>query len=287
MSIILTPNLDGYFGDETSTTPDPGSSDEDGESEDAAHRRGTDILLGTASVPLAKVKRLSDIDYRLHVLEHKDKAHKYPLKIVLVGDSNVGKTQFVRAYMDEIDKVLRTPDAIKKQPATIAVDFFKCELLINDIDVVNLQIWDTAGQERFAHLSAEYLRSAHIVLVLYDITELSSFLSVTGRWLPFIEQNSDDPVRILVGNKNDLAHKRAISPHVAVRCGEDNGFLLHTETSALEPCSVHDVINKAVAVGYVIQKRNADGDHQQQQRTNGIVTLGARQDKKKKKKCCH
>jgi len=94
---------------------------------------------------------------------------------------------------------------------TIGVDF-KIRTIDSDEKVCKLQIWDTAGQERFKTITSSYYKGAHGIIVTYDITDRDSFNAV-HTWMSEAEKYSpnDNITRILVGNKSDLEHKRAVS----------------------------------------------------------------------------
>ena len=131
-------------------------------------------------------------------------------KVILLGDSGVGKTAIINQYFKK--------DFIDTHIATIGVDFrFK------DIDiggtVIRLQVWDTAGQERFRAISRNYYRDADAIIVVYSVTEMTSFQGVRT-WLSEIDSNhvaersveNEAPriVKYLVGNKSDLAGLRTV-----------------------------------------------------------------------------
>lgn len=113
-------------------------------------------------------------------------------KILVLGDSNVGKTCMVHRFCDE-----RYYDTYI---STIGVDF-KQKIVNLDGIPIKLQIWDTAGQERFRTLTTAYYRGAMGILLLYDVTNLESFNNITY-WLQNIEENASPFVtKLLVGNK--------------------------------------------------------------------------------------
>lgn len=121
--------------------------------------------------------------------------YKYLFKMILVGDSGVGKTSFLKRYTDETFET----DYI----TTIGVDF-KIKTALVDGDVVKLQLWDTAGQERFSSITKNYYRGAHGIIVMFDLTNKSSFESIKD-WLRKIQENaSPDCEVMLLGSKVDL-----------------------------------------------------------------------------------
>ncbi|XP_052528300.1 ras and EF-hand domain-containing protein-like [Tympanuchus pallidicinctus] len=123
-------------------------------------------------------------------------------RLVLAGDSCAGKSSFLlRLCRNEFRGDISS---------TLGVDFQVKELLV-DGEQTTLQIWDTAGQERYRSISRSYFRKAHGVLLLYDISSQSSFLSVR-QWIEDIEGAGTALPLMLVGNKSDL---RAALPETA------------------------------------------------------------------------
>ncbi|EEZ98626.2 ras-related protein Rab-8A [Tribolium castaneum] len=119
-------------------------------------------------------------------------------KILVLGDSNVGKTCIVHRFCDE-----RYYDTYI---STIGIDF-KQKIVNLDGVPIKLQIWDTAGQERFRTLTTAYYRGAMGILLLYDVTNLESFNHITY-WLQNIEENaSPHVITVLAGNKCESADR--------------------------------------------------------------------------------
>ncbi|XP_039610389.1 ras-related protein Rab-10-like [Polypterus senegalus] len=136
------------------------------------------------------------------------------LKIILVGDSLVGKTCILQRYIDN------TFD--HSYMSTIGIDFKVKTLHLNG-RFVKLQIWDTAGQERFHSISTRYFRGAHGLLIIYDITNALSFDNVTG-WMKDVNANAGENVdRVILANKCDLEETRVVSKErgekLAWECG--------------------------------------------------------------------
>ena len=133
---------------------------------------------------------------------------KPPLyKIVMLGDSGVGKTSLVAR--------LTNPNAPLNHDisATMGIEF-DTQMLDTPHGKVKAQIWDTAGQERFARvLLPTYFRKAKGVILVYDVTSLKSFESLTERWMAQLNDhaNSDELAKLLVGNKCDLEDSREVT----------------------------------------------------------------------------
>ena len=124
------------------------------------------------------------------------------LKIVILGDSGVGKSNIINRYISN--------DFFINPRSTIGVEFYTKKFLFNDKQI-KIQIWDTAGQERFRSITSSYYRNVNGILLVYDITDQNSFNNIT-KWLVEIKTNIDYELPILlVGNKIDLEYKRKIS----------------------------------------------------------------------------
>ncbi|XP_029868344.1 ras-related protein Rab-10-like isoform X4 [Aquila chrysaetos chrysaetos] len=136
-------------------------------------------------------------------------AGKAPLlvKIVMAGESCVGKTSIVRRYTEPGSPPAGAPTS--SYLATIGIDFKVKPVTFNGTRV-KLQIWDTAGQERFHTLSTSYFRGAQGFVLVYDITNLDSFRSITS-WMKDIHEKAGDEVDvILLGNKCDKESERVV-----------------------------------------------------------------------------
>ena len=118
------------------------------------------------------------------------------LKIVILGDSGVGKTSLLQQYVNQKSSMQTKP--------TIGADFQKKEIII-DNQIVNLQIWDTAGQEQFRSITKLFYKNSQAAVIVYDVTKRDSFQNVES-WLEEIEDNRDqeDMLVYLVGNRVDL-----------------------------------------------------------------------------------
>lgn len=154
---------------------------------------------------------------------------KPPLyKIVMLGDSGVGKTSLV-ARLTNPERPLNHDIS-----ATMGIEFDTQMLTTASGDKVKAQIWDTAGQERFARvLLPTYFRKAKGVILVYDITNAKSFESLSERWMAQLNDHasSDDLAKLLVGNKSDLEASREVTKDKAELFCQEYGMEL-LETSA-------------------------------------------------------
>ncbi|WCJ41484.1 hypothetical protein M5689_022352 [Euphorbia peplus] len=153
---------------------------------------------------------------------------EYLFKIVIIGDSAVGKSNLLSRYARNEFNL--------HSKATIGVEFQTQSMEIDGKEV-KAQIWDTAGQERFRAVTSAYYRGAVGALVVYDITRRTTFDSVI-RWLDELKTHSDTTVaRMLVGNKLDLENIRDVSVEEGRSLAEAEG-LFFMETSALDSTNV-------------------------------------------------
>ncbi|XP_004560982.1 ras-related protein Rab-19-like [Maylandia zebra] len=154
--------------------------------------------------------------------EHDD-TFDFLFKLILIGDSNVGKTCVIQNFKSGIFS--------EKQQNTIGVDFTVRTLNIEG-KKVKMQVWDTAGQERFRTITQSYYRSAHGAVIAYDITRRSTFDSVK-HWIEEVElYGAANVVLVLIGNKCDLEQEREVQFQEACNLAKQKGILAALETSA-------------------------------------------------------
>ena len=194
-------------------------------------------------------------------------------KILLIGDSKVGKTCLISRYAIGVFN----EDYI----STVGFDSRQKEEIINNEKVL-VKIFDTAGQERFKSITANYLRNAEGVILVYDLTSTESFESLKF-WIESIKNNlgNDEPIPIIIiGNKIDLEDARQINKSVAEKFAKDNNYK-YFETSAKTGEGVDDAFREIVKQ---ILGRNDKFDDEKGENTVKI------EDKKgsveKKKGCC-
>ncbi|KAF8388502.1 hypothetical protein HHK36_027175 [Tetracentron sinense] len=161
-------------------------------------------------------------------MEDDEGEEEYLFKVVIIGDSAVGKSNLLSRYSRN--------EFNMNSKATIGVEF-QTQSLDIDGKEVKAQIWDTAGQERFRAVTSAYYRGAVGALIVYDISRRTTFDSV-GRWLDELNTHSDTTVAMmLVGNKCDLANIRDVSVEEGKSLAEAEG-LFFIETSALDSTNV-------------------------------------------------
>ena len=124
-------------------------------------------------------------------------------KILLLGDSSVGKTCFLMRYTDNTFQDIHM--------STIGLDYKLKNVQLEDGKMVKIQVWDTAGQDRFRSITKNYYKGAHGIILIYDVTDQQSFQHIKD-WIDKIKEESNEGVIIyLVGNKIDLKNQREIT----------------------------------------------------------------------------
>nr|ACU21000.1 unknown [Glycine max] len=174
-----------------------------------------------------------------------EKTEDYLFKIVLIGDSAVGKSNLLARFARD--------EFYPNSKSTIGVEFQTQKMDINGKEV-KAQIWDTAGQERFRAVTSAYYRGAVGALLVYDISRRQTFDSI-GRWLNELHTHSDmNVVTILVGNKSDLKDARKVATAEGKALAEAQG-LFFMETSALDSSNVAAAFETVVKEIYNILSR--------------------------------
>ncbi|EOA99726.1 Ras-related protein Rab-11A, partial [Anas platyrhynchos] len=171
--------------------------------------------------------------------------------VVLIGESGVGKTNLLSRFTrNEFNHDSRT---------TIGVEFSTRTIVVGDA-TVKAQIWDTAGLERYRAITSAYYRGAVGALLVYDIAKYLTYENAE-RWLRELQQDHADAniVIMLVGNKSDLRHLRAVPTDEARSFAEKNG-LSFLETSALDSTNVETAFHSILTEIYrLVSQRQIAG----------------------------
>jgi len=159
---------------------------------------------------------------------------KILLKVIILGDSGVGKTSLMNQYVHK-----RFSNQYK---ATIGADFLTKEIMIDD-KLVTLQIWDTASQERFQSLGVAFYRGADSCVLVHDITDSKSFDNLESWMDEFLvhanPNNQSTFPFVVLGNKADLAaNRRQVPAQKAKAWCASKGDIPYFETSAKEALNV-------------------------------------------------
>jgi len=158
------------------------------------------------------------------------KTYDYLFKLLLIGDSGVGKTCILFRFSEDAFNTTFI--------STIGIDF-KIRTIELDGKKIKLQIWDTAGQERFRTITTAYYRGAMGIMLVYDVTNEKSFDNIKN-WIRNIEENaSADVEKMLLGNKCELSEKREVSKERGEQLAVEYGIKF-METSAKNSINVEE-----------------------------------------------
>ncbi|KAL3080155.1 hypothetical protein niasHS_013827 [Heterodera schachtii] len=207
----------------------------------------------------------------------RDDEYDYLFKVVLIGDSGVGKSNLLSRFTRNEFNL--------ESKSTIGVEFATRSIQV-DGKTVKAQIWDTAGQERYRAITSAYYRGAVGALLVYDIAKHLTYENVE-RWLKELRDHSDQNIVImLVGNKSDLRHLRAVPTDEAKAYAERNQ-LSFIETSALDATNVEAAFTNILAEIYrAVSTRQVPPDRMVPISSQNNITLSSTTANKEKKACC-
>ena len=194
------------------------------------------------------------------------------LGILILGDTNVGKTSLLLNYTDNY--------YVGSHVATVGIDYKFKTIKIKDIDV-KLQIWDTSGEERFRSLAKNYLKNADGIIFVYDITDKKTFEGVKD-WIKEAESHGIYK-QILVGNKCDLERKREVSTDMLNKLGNKKKIKTF-ETSAKTGINVSKSFE---SLAELLVEGKSKEELNNLYRRETIKITGIKNNKKsEKKECC-
>ncbi|XP_059441198.1 ras-related protein RABA1b-like [Corylus avellana] len=179
-----------------------------------------------------------------------DDDYDYLFKVVLIGDSGVGKSNLLSRFTKNEFNL--------ESKSTIGVEFATRTLNV-DGKVIKAQIWDTAGQERYRAITSAYYRGAVGALLVYDITRHATFENA-DRWLKELRGHTDSNIVVmLVGNKSDLRHLVAVPTEEGKSYAEKES-LYFMETSALEAINVENAFAEVLTqIYHAVSKKQMEG----------------------------
>ena len=207
-----------------------------------------------------------------------DAEYDYLFKVVLIGDSGVGKSNLLSRFT-------RNEFSLDSK-STIGVEFATKSIQAEG-KTIKAQIWDTAGQERYRAITSAYYRGAVGALLVYDISKHATFENVE-RWLKELRDHAESNIVVmLVGNKSDLKHQRDVDTNEAMAFAEQHN-LAFIETSALDASGVDVAFQNILTEIYRLmnKKQMQEGSAKQSVASKGEKISITSGEDKKKKKCC-
>jgi len=195
------------------------------------------------------------------------------LKVIILGDSGVGKTSLMNQYVNR--------KFSSHYKATIGADFLTKEVMVDD-KLVTMQIWDTAGQERFQSLGVAFYRGADCCVLVFDVNVAKSFEHIEAWREEFLQQaaprNAESFPFVLIGNKVDLEN-RVVSQKRAQSWCQTNGNIPYFETSAKEGINVDQAFQTIAKNALAQEQQHVEED----QIPSVVPTISA---KSEDKPCC-
>jgi len=190
-------------------------------------------------------------------------------KVLILGDSSVGKTCFLLKYTDKVFNEVYM--------STIGLDYRLKTLTLKSGKKVKLQIWDTAGQDRFRTITKNYYKGANGIILIYDVTSSETYENVEN-WISQIkEEASPNVVIYLVGNKVDMEDKRKVTTEEGQKIADENN-LPFIETSAKSDININETFDNLV--------EKMDSVFSNLEKKDSVAISGNNLNKDNKKKCC-
>ncbi|CDQ69665.1 ras-related protein Rab-11A-like [Oncorhynchus nerka] len=213
-------------------------------------------------------------------MTNREDEYDYLFKVVLIGDSGVGKSNLLSRFTRNEFNL--------ESKSTIGVEFATRSIHVEG-KTVKAQIWDTAGQERYRAITSAYYRGAVGALLVYDIAKHLTYENAE-RWLKELQDHADSNIVImLVGNKSDLRHLRAVPTDEAKALAEKHG-LSFLETSALDSSNVELAFQTILTAIYnIVSQRQMTGrsDTDFSPNSNVVpITVQPTQNAAKSSACC-
>ena len=204
------------------------------------------------------------------------------LKIVLLGESMVGKSSIIHRVCDG--------KFIEHLSPTIAIEYFNYTTRVNKDLIIRMQIWDTAGQEKFDSIVKQYYQSSDFGIYIYAIDDLQSFDKLKD-WIYKAKDNNQNEMKgILLGNKSDLESSRKVSFYEGENFAKENKFVLFKEISCKndnDSEKILEVFDEISKITYAKGRTSVlDSDSMNYEATNSMRALNKKMHKEKKKKCC-
>ena len=196
------------------------------------------------------------------------------LKLLLLGDSSVGKTSILLKYIsNKFDE---------SSISTVGVDYMDKIIDYNKFKI-KLQIWDTSGEEKFRTITKNFYRNADGLLVVFDLTKKESYDHIKS-WINEAKENNDKLKTLLIGNKLDLKDERIVAIDVAKQFAEKNN-LKYIETSAKDGTNINESFQAIIDLLFD-GKSSEEILHEFTKQDSSLSVVDDSMEVKKKKACC-
>ena len=199
---------------------------------------------------------------------------KIIVKLLLLGDSSVGKTSILLKYIsNKFDE---------SSISTVGVDYMDKIIDYNKFKI-KLKIWDSSGEEKYRKITKNFYRNADGLLVVFDLTKKESFSHVQS-WINEAKENNDKLKTLLIGNKLDLKDERIVAIDVAKQFAEKNN-LKYIETSAKDGTNINESFQAIIDLLFD-GKSSEEILHEFTKQDSSLSVVDDNMKIKKKKACC-
>ena len=232
---------------------------------------------------------MSQGNYQVEILSQEMNEYELNFKIIIIGDSGVGKSCLSLRAIKNIFESLYSP--------TIGFEFLTIFIRVDD-KVIKLQIWDTCGQEVYRSLISSFYNNSSLAILVYSIENEDSFNNLEF-WLNELRVKGNPDINIfLIGNKADLDNNRKITKEMAQEFAENNKIKLFLETSAKTGFNARNIFIEAAKLLYEEHIKYKDNlsrldsattsvaRFSNQPETLNIITPEENEDRREKKGCC-
>ena len=206
------------------------------------------------------------------------------LKIVLIGESGVGKTSIISQFIDQVFQ--------DDQQSTIGGTFSTKTVKCGNGKILKLEIWDTAGQERYRSVTKMFYKDANAAILVYDITNPFSFEELQKYWILQVKESSpEDIILAVVANKSDLIENERVDEGEARKFAKDLNALF-AQTSAKKTSGINDLfieISKKYTgsdSATIIEENDEVEEYRKIRKESVKITKESQKKDTKKKGCC-
>ena len=203
-------------------------------------------------------------------------------KVVLVGESGVGKTSIITQFIDQTFQ--------EDQQSTTGGTFSTKSVVCDGGKVLKFEIWDTAGQERYRALTKMFYKDANAAVLVYDITRRDSFEELQTYWAEQIKESSPPNIILAIAaNKSDLYQQEAVDEGKAREFADSLGAI-YASTTATKVEPINDlfiqIAKKHTGAENVTIKDDEEGQNQPEEEKKDVVKLSSSSGKKERRRGC-
>jgi len=201
------------------------------------------------------------------------------IKVVLLGESAVGKTSIITRFVENKFK--------QDTMSSLSANFVSKKIEIGNNKSIKFDIWDTAGQEKYRALAKIFYQDSKIVILVYDITNKNSFNELKNYWYEKVKENSSsDVIFAIAGNKCDLYEKEEVEKTEGEKFAKEIGAIFH-ETSALNSNGINELFTD-IAMKFSSPNVSSDNNSVENNKEDKhkLTLSNSKNNVKKGKICC-